>query len=406
MEAMQCYCCTYLVVAVLYAIPCYGESPLREGERSNFGAHRGDRAAVVLENRPARRDRIVLSHVVHPHPKSVEAVTFSPDGAFLLLGGKEGDVQSWDLTTRRKALQFETTGGTVSSLAFSPDGTTALGSFQSHPPSAEKWQGWVLVWDAETGAIRSRFESFANSVAVLPDSKHAAVACGWTNGGIVASPPSLEIRNLKSGRVTHQFPVKGAQVNTVAVSPDGRYLLSGTGDCMSDFAPNSREKDALVLWDVARTKRLYRWEIGMVDHAAFSADGRFALCVTNGQFVHPTINMIDIKTGKQTHVIDAHGPAVASFSVDGSKFLAARSTRISVTVLYRITLSSYLTSDANPISWWNLAQSRAIDRVEVAERVRCLAISRDAKFAVTVEGDNFRPGEEHRTLVKVWRLPN
>ena len=59
-----------------------------------------------------------------PHTAESHALTFDPTGAFLLVGYADGSVRVWSVQDGRIVATFAGHVGTVTSIAFSPDGTT------------------------------------------------------------------------------------------------------------------------------------------------------------------------------------------------------------------------------------------------------------------------------------------
>src|SRR5208282_5306230 len=58
------------------------------------------------------------------HSGTVRSVAFSPDGKTALSGSGDHTARLWDLATGREIRKFEGHSGEVSSVAFSPDGKT------------------------------------------------------------------------------------------------------------------------------------------------------------------------------------------------------------------------------------------------------------------------------------------
>ena len=58
------------------------------------------------------------------HGDRVSSVSFSPDGTTLASGGNDGRVKLWDVATRAHIANFKGHGDRVSSVSFSPEGTT------------------------------------------------------------------------------------------------------------------------------------------------------------------------------------------------------------------------------------------------------------------------------------------
>ncbi len=102
------------------------------------------------------------------HSGEVSSVAFSPDGKTALSGNGVGTASLWDLATGREIRKFEGHADAVGSVAFSPDGRTALsGSWDDHT---------VRLWDLATGREIRKLEGHSNgvtSVAFSPDGKTA-----------------------------------------------------------------------------------------------------------------------------------------------------------------------------------------------------------------------------------------
>ena len=78
----------------------------------------------------------------HGHGGSVSSVAFSPDGKRIVSGSRDTTLKVWDASTGQETLTLKGHSGSVYSVAFSPDGTRIVsGSFDKT----------LKVWDASTG---------------------------------------------------------------------------------------------------------------------------------------------------------------------------------------------------------------------------------------------------------------
>ena len=159
------------------------------------------------------------------HTWHVESVGFSPDGKTLASNSTDG-IRLWDTNTGET--RHTLTGHTGSSVVFSPDGTTlASGSgFSGYPINDEL--GWfsdytIRLWDTNTGETRHTLTGHTHdvsSVAFSPD------------GTTLASGSWKEVRlwDTNTGETLNTLTGHTAWVESVVFSPDGKTLASGSDD--------------------------------------------------------------------------------------------------------------------------------------------------------------------------------
>jgi WD40 repeat protein len=64
------------------------------------------------------------------HSRSVDSVAFAPDGRTALSGSQDDTLKLWDVATGREIRTFTGHSNSVVSVAFAPDGRTALSGSQ------------------------------------------------------------------------------------------------------------------------------------------------------------------------------------------------------------------------------------------------------------------------------------
>ena len=266
---------------------------------------------------------------------SLHSVAFSPDGRTALSGSGDHTLQLWNIATGDAIRTLSGHSVSVWSVAFSPDGRTALSGSGDET---------LKLWDIATGdAIRtlSGHSGAVNSVAFSPNGS------GALSG---SEDHTLKLWNLATGDAVDTWSGHSDVVRSVAVSRDGRRVLSGSddrtlrlwnapGDTLTlsghsgsvfsvAFSPDGRTAlsgsadNTLKLWNVPTGDpiRTFIGHSGSVDSVAFSPDGRMAL---SGSADH-TLKLWNIATGDAIRTLSGHSDSVVSvaFSPDGRMALS------------------------------------------------------------------------------------
>jgi WD40 repeat protein len=241
--------------------------------------------------------------VVAPSVGSVRSLAVAPDGETLLVGAWTGDLALWSVGERREIRRYPGTGAAEHAV-YSPDGKSVaygrrlwdavsgqrLAVFPlSGEPNDLDWpyvfyspdgtqvisagRGGVWVFDVASEkevrhAIRS--DSIHGPVRLSPDGRLLAM------GGVVSHfrgskvDPPIRVWELASGQQVATLDGHEETTNGLDFSPDGKLLVSGSGD-------GGTSHDATVrVWDVATGRELRRFEghKGGVNAVAFMRDGR------------------------------------------------------------------------------------------------------------------------------------
>jgi len=238
----------------------------------------------------------------------VFALTYSPDGRTVAVGGLAGRVRLFDVTdpahpALRSAVPEAFTGA-VEGIAFNPAGTqlAAVGS----GPSLRTWAaapdtGWQrpVAQAALTGSADSDVDQ---AVAYSPDGR--LLATGGTAG-------ALQLwRTDGAGGPASTVRVGTSTINALTFAPDGSSVLVGAknGDAVIVPLPDGTQR------------RLDTGFITWVNAVAYSPDG--ALVAVGGS--DSAIDVFDARTAAPMDRIASESPVTAlMYTADGRVLLAA-----------------------------------------------------------------------------------
>ncbi len=290
-----------------------------------------DKTAVLWDADTGRQ-----IHVFKGHTDTVISVAFSHDGKHVLTGSYDRTAILWDADSGKQIHVFQGHKGKVNSVAFSPDGRRVLtGSFDDT----------AILWNADLS------ESAApGATAGLPGS-----AKGDTGGQADADASA----KTKFGEPIRTFRGHGDDILSVAFSPDGRRVLTGSRDSTAilwdvgtgrqirdfsgyddnvtsvAFSPDDRrvltgsDDTTAILWDANTGQRIRDFQGNdKISSVAFSPDGRRVLAGSENK----TAILWDADTGKLIREFLGHKNQVMSvaFSPDGRRVLTGSYDRTAI----------------------------------------------------------------------------
>lgn len=242
---------------------------------------------------------------------SILSVAFNPDGVTIAAAGEDHTIGLWNLVDGRLVKTLEGHEGPVRSVAFSPDGKRLVSGSEDKT---------VRLWDVSDGVETHQSEIEAlEGVAFSPDGKTLAVG-GWADDVYlleIGDRDLMEVRTLAAGIV-----------HCLAFSPDGKMLAAGCYDT------NVR------LWNLENGELQKKLEghTNFVLGTVFSPNGQ--LLVSGGGGVG--IRVWRVSDGRQLDIFRGHANLVHGLSIspDG-KLLASGSADNSVR-LWRVEGGSCL----------------------------------------------------------------
>lgn len=296
----------------------------------------------------------------------------SPDGKFGLNvagGGQDPDGLSFDSTlilfdaaAGRWLREIQLPKRTVTALALAPDGRTALVGTVGRESKDRTIVG-LDHWDLQTGKVLKHLDFSASkspvlAIAFAPSGKAAAVSllrqgCGWLD--------------LQAGKIVRDFKAGKEEVAlAVAISPDGKQVLSG-------------QDDSVRLWDTGTGKLLATFDghQNEVTAVAFSSDGKTIASAG----LDLTLRTWDVRTGKQVSVRKQEplNQPLVSLAFVGDKILSVW------TGLDPLTATQ---EKASVVLWDGAAAKELYSRSARLKGLVPIAVRKDGKEALLGGGGN------------------
>ncbi len=241
------------------------------------------------------------------HDFTINSIVWSPDGQSVLTSANEGGGGSAvlsDIETGNPLYRLPAPDDSLpiakrmNNALFTPDGNGIV--------TADDL-GRIRLWRASTGdpvrTIGSLPEGYsANWAVITPDSKYVVVA---RYSGV-----SVFDFAATDGKEVRAFNAPGASLYTVAISPDGKLVATGTAD------------GRVMIWDFETGKLLFerREDRSEINAVNFSPDSKHLVTSSNDK----TVRTFSTETGATELLLAGHDDLVlwATYSGDGLRIIS------------------------------------------------------------------------------------
>lgn len=143
------------------------------------------------------------------HSGWVTGVAFSLDAQILVSGSEDGSLITWN-TNGEKLRQLEGHSAGITSMVVAPTGSLLSGSAD----------GKMILWGLKSGDLLQSYADTGSPISAI------SVAAGELSVVSAHQDGSLYLWNLFTPQPDHQFTNQRSSINSIAISPDGSWILS------------------------------------------------------------------------------------------------------------------------------------------------------------------------------------
>ncbi|MEH1860932.1 MAG: serine/threonine-protein kinase [Nostoc sp.] len=263
-------------------------------------------------------------------------------------------------------------------------------SKSSKPPSTIKAK--IISLERTLASWNSGHSEAVLTLAISPDGQ--TLASG-------SKDKIIKVWNLKSGKEILTLIGHSNQVNSVAISPDGQTLVSGSDD------------KKIKIWNLKNGEEISTIiaRSGEILSVAISPDEETVISGAS----YGTVALWNLKTGDYIRTLATHIYGVTSVAISPNGYVASGSWDTTIKVWPKSTLTGHLervssvaissnvqivvsASEDKTIIVWNLNTGEQIYTLSGhSDAVNCVAISPDSQTVVSGSDDE---------KIKVWNLSN
>lgn len=274
------------------------------------------------------------------------AITYSPDGRWVISSTNTSNATLWDATTGALHLALKVHSPITQSASFSPDGRRIVTNSQERV---------AIVWDVATGQRLLDLKGHTDqviSVAYSPDGQR--IVTGSLDG-------TAKVWDATSGCPAGVYRESASAILSATYSPDGRWIATRDGN------------NTIGVWDSTTRQSIWalREHPSLISSVEFSPDGRHLLTASWDK----TVSVWDAMTGAKCLTLKDHASAVrqAAYSPDGHRIVS---------------------TNGNVASIWNATNGQWIrDLVGHTENLDGVAFSPDGQLIAT---------RSENGIIKIW----
>ncbi len=297
----------------------------------------GDDKIIRLWNLNSQKVLATLSG----HSQAVKSLAYSPDGKILATASDDNTIKLWDIHQLQETFCLLGHSHAVKSVVFSPDGghSHAVKSVVFSPDgqilASGSWDKTVKLWNVNTGkeiCTLTGHQLQVTSVAFSPQGQMLASAsfdrtiCLWqlptTEVLLKYKEDTEEFRNRPDCTLVGNLSGHAWAVLTVAFSPDGKILATGSDD------------NTIKLWEVNTGQVIttllgHSWSVVAV---TFTADGTMLISASRDR----TVKLWKVSTAEEITTLSGHADSLSTVAVSPDAQLIASGSRDKTIKLWQL----------------------------------------------------------------------
>lgn len=199
----------------------------------------------------------VLVKTLEGHADMVGTIDYSPDGKWLVSGSRDKTVKLWDVNSGHVLHTFNHQPRLIYGVCFDPKGKRIVSTSDVN----------LSVWNATNYQLEKTLKGHKDHVMAVSFTADGSHLVSGSRDG------SLKMWDLASGRVVKEYTEPYALVTSLAISPNGFYLVRGGKN--------------VKLWDAKNAQKVtsLRGHFKNVNSVAFSPNGQMIASASDDQTV-------------------------------------------------------------------------------------------------------------------------
>ncbi|BAZ13109.1 WD repeat-containing protein [Calothrix sp. NIES-4071] len=213
----------------------------------------------------------------------VSTVTVTSDMSTVISGLSDNTLKVWNIKTGKTNFTTPNHNGSINAVAVTPNGRQFISASSDHT---------IKIWNLEIvdeSVITYAHSASINAVAIIPNSKQVISA---------SSDSTLKIWNMETGEKNFTLFGHTDSVNGVAVTPDGKQVVSASSDNTLQVWNLGARK---IFFDFIRNSKTPKKILTLTGHnnkvnaVAISSDGKILISASSDN----TIKLWKLATGKE-----------------------------------------------------------------------------------------------------------